>query len=184
MKNYCGKFLLAKPSLSDPNFNQSVVLLIGGNNEEGTFGLVLNRPTNKKIKTLWETLIQQPCQHEEHVFIGGPVEGPLTALHRAKVFGDSEILPDLFLTSSKEHLNHLIEKKVEPIRFFVGGSGWGAGQLANEIKEGTWLVGQAISSIVFAYPSDLWQSLLEVFGQTLLSEMLPIKQFPDKPHLN
>ena len=184
MINYCGKFLLAKPSLVDPNFSQTVVLLLGGNNEEGAFGLVLNRSSAKKIKTLWEALLRQPCSHEENIFLGGPVEGPLTALHRVRAFGDSEILPDLFLSSSREQLEKLVEKQVEPIRFFVGGSGWGSGQLVNEIKEGAWFVGQAISSIVFTDPTELWPTLLETFGKTLLSEMLPIKQFPEKPNLN
>ena len=184
MINYCGKLLLAKPSLVDPNFSQTVVLLLGGNNDEGAFGFVLNRPSSQNIKTLWESLVQKPCSFEENIFLGGPVEGPLTALHRARAFGDSEILPDLFLTSSKDQLEKLVEKQVDPIRFFVGGSGWGGGQLANEIKEGTWFVGQAISSVVFADPSGLWRFLLELFGQTLLSEMLPLTQFPDKPNLN
>ena len=81
MKSLKGHFLVASPHLEDPNFTQSVVLLVQ-HDEDGTFGIVLNRPAESSLKDLWEKVTEKPCETDKRVHVGGPVPGPLIACTR------------------------------------------------------------------------------------------------------
>ena len=80
MKSLKGHFLVASPHLADANFYRSVVLMIQ-HDEDGAVGLVLNRPTDNTIAEVWEMISESPCDVQGCVSIGGPVAGPLMALH-------------------------------------------------------------------------------------------------------
>ena len=93
MSSLKGKLLVASPQLSDPNFHRTVVLIIE-HNDEGAFGLVLNRTSSKTIKQVWERVTDEPCESDQPLHVGGPVGGPLIAVHQHAVFSDLQ-LPDL-----------------------------------------------------------------------------------------
>ena len=80
-----------------PNFSQTVVLLVQ-HNEDGAFGVVLNRPADSTLKDLWEKVTQEPCEIEQHVHVGGPVAGPLMALHadRSLAEPEQEVVPGVY----------------------------------------------------------------------------------------
>jgi len=182
--DYAGKLLIATPSLLDENFRQSVVLLVRGSDEDGVLGLVLNRESNKKINELWQSIFDESCKTTANLHVGGPVPGPLMALHTNAELGDFKVLPDVYCSTSREALEILVEGESIPFRFFVGNSGWGIGQLAKEVHEGAWYVAEAAKEIVFADETEIWQSLVALIGRSILQEMIPSDTLLDNPNLN
>ena len=71
-----GHFLVASRYLRDPNFAQSVVLMIH-HDHQGAMGVVINRPSDKTVREVWEMIGNDPCDRDEPIFVGGPVPGPL-----------------------------------------------------------------------------------------------------------
>ena len=80
-----GHFLVASRYLRDPNFAQSVVLMIH-HDQQGAMGVVINRPADKTIREVWEIIGNDPCDRDDLIYIGGPVPGPLVAVHRLSRF--------------------------------------------------------------------------------------------------
>ena len=123
MQNLKGHLLVASPHLADPNFVKTVVLLIH-HSEEGAFGVVLNRPADNTIKELWEQVGETPCESDRRVNVGGPVAGPLMAVHTDKQLGEMEIFPGLYFAAQRDHLEELLRSTDRLFRIFVGHSGW------------------------------------------------------------
>ena len=99
-KNLTGHFLVASRYLRDPNFAQSVVLMIH-HNDEGAMGVVINRPSDKTVREVWEMIGNDPCDRDDLIFIGGPVPGPLVALHSIEEFSQHEVLPGLHVATQR-----------------------------------------------------------------------------------
>jgi putative transcriptional regulator len=178
-----GHLLVASPYLEDPNFAHTVVLLIH-HNAQGAFGVVLNRPAENTIKDLWEQVAESSCTSEGYVRVGGPVSGPLIALHTDSDLSEIEILPGLYFAAQRERLEKLVNQNAHPFRLFVGHSGWGGGQLERELKEGSWLTIQASVEFVFLDDYDLWKRAAQQVGERLLMKMLRLKRPPTDPSLN
>lgn len=182
-ESLAGRFLVASPQLADPNFLRSVVLLIH-HNEQGAFGVVLNRMTDSTIKELWKEVSQTPCPIDRHINMGGPVSGPLIALHTDPALSEIEILPGLHFAAQREHLEQLVGRGEEKLRLFVGHSGWGEGQLEREMAEGSWLTAPATADDVFSVEGDLWKRVAQGIGQSILVESLKLKEIPPDPSMN
>jgi len=183
MQNLKGHLLVASPHLADPNFVKTVVLLIH-HSEEGAFGVVLNRPADNTIKELWEQVGETPCESDRRVNVGGPVAGPLMAIHTDKQLGEMEILPGLYFAAQRDHLEELLRRTDRPFRVFVGHSGWGGGQLESELKEGAWLTTPATVDQVFGDDADLWRKVAQHIGESMLVSALKIKHVPQDPTVN
>jgi putative transcriptional regulator len=183
MESLKGYFLVASPHLQDPNFVRTVVLLIH-HNEDSAFGVVLNRPTESTIKELWEKVGESPCEVEDPVHLGGPVSGPLMAVHTDASLAEMEIVPGVYFAAQRDHLEGLLQQQGHEFRFFVGHSGWGSGQLENELKEGAWLTTPAVPDFVFCNDDDLWRKVTQHVGQTILTDILKLKYAPKDPSLN
>ena len=183
MESLQGKLLIASPQLLDPNFTKTVVLLIQ-HSDKGALGVVLNRPTSKKVKELWEEVGDAPCKSEANVCLGGPVSGPLMAVHTNQFFADMEIVPGVFFAAKREHLDSLVLQRDDPLRVFFGHAGWGPGQLDNEIQVGGWLTTPASAEHVFYHGEDLWEKVSKQVGQSTLQSMLNLKHFPEDPSVN
>jgi len=183
MKSLSAHFLVASPQLLDPNFVKTVVLMIR-HDEEGALGVVLNRPSDKTIQELWAEVGDAPCDCRELVNLGGPVTGPILAIHTNQFFAELEILPGLFLAATKEHLDELMLQKGDPLQVFSGHAGWGPGQLEDEIEAGAWLTAPATFEDIFFDGADLWDKVTKHIGATSLRSMLNIKHMPDDPSIN
>lgn len=183
MSELKAKLLVATPALVDPNFRQTVVLLLQGSHEEA-FGIILNRESDRQIAEIWEVIFERPCPLEKMLYIGGPVFGPILALHTCKDFGDAEILPGLYLSSQKDAIENLVDARYQPFRLYVGGSGWGKNQLHTEIQQGAWFMIPANLEDVFEDPTELWKKSLERVGRGLLKSILPGAVFPSDSTLN
>lgn len=178
-----GQLLVASPHLEDPNFVHTVILLIH-HSEEGAFGVVLNRPAENSIRELWEQVAEGPCEAEGHIHVGGPVSGPLIALHTDETLAEMEILPGVYFAAQRDNLEQLVSQSQHAFRLFVGHSGWGGGQLEHELEEGSWLTTNASAEYVFFDETDLWKTVTKRIGDTLLLDALGIKRPPPDPSVN
>lgn len=178
-----GFLLISEPFLPDPNFERTVVLLCE-HNEEGSFGFVLNKPSLLR----YSDVVEEARDFNETLFIGGPVQqDTLHFLHRSgdMIEGSVEIGSGVFWGGNYEQIQTLIDTgqlESSNFKFFLGYSGWGAGQLEAELKEKTWIVSNyATPHQVFDMDADkLWKSILNDMG----GKYKMISNYPIDPRLN
>jgi putative transcriptional regulator len=183
MESLRGRLLVASPHLIDPNFYRSVVLMVQ-HDESGAFGLILNRPTGKTIKDVWKLVSDEPCECESPIFQGGPVRGPLAAIHRYEEQSDIEVLPELHYTVEDKALSELLQKEASSHRIFIGYSGWGPGQLEKELEAGGWFTTAASLEDIFSEPHDVWQIVSRRIGREFLAATVKPRVVPDDPSVN
>ncbi|MDN3670892.1 YqgE/AlgH family protein [Echinicola jeungdonensis] len=183
MKPKSGQLLISEPFLQDENFVRSVVLLCE-NNENGSFGLVLNKLSILKINDLLEDLEFLDLE----VYVGGPVEqNTLHFIYKGEeaIEGSIQLGTDLWWGGNFEEL--VIKYKAGKIdlnnfRFFIGYSGWSEGQLEDELTEKTWILCDNIDSnaIFESPPDDLWRVILRQMG----GDFQVLANYPIDPRLN
>jgi putative transcriptional regulator len=164
--------LIAMPQLADPNFHRSVVLMIE-HQTEGSFGLIVNRPSENRVIELLESLeILWRGSPRDVAWWGGPVQ-PETGwiLHEPVAeIGDDitrEIAPGLHLSSAPEALRILAGKPPKRIRFILGYAGWGPEQLESELADGSWVNSDVSAELVFdTPPEELWTASVRRLGIT------------------
>lgn len=183
MKSLSGKLLVASSQLEDPNFAQTVVLMIQ-HEEQGAFGVILNRPGDKTVDEVWEIVGKEPCGCEKRVHVGGPVPGPLIALHTKQELSDQQVLPGLYVTAQAAAFDELVELPEEDFRIYSGHAGWAAGQLEDELKISGWLTSDASLKDVFSEHETLWQEVTSRIGLRILAPGLRKDQIPEDPTLN
>lgn len=167
-------FLVAAPSLLDPNFKRSVVLLVD-HRSEGSLGFVVNRPAQVGLRAMLEQLglsLNGSLKVESPVLVGGPVN-PQTGwivFEQGQVSAASDdvvrISDRLAVSASRELLETLITHNgPERMVLVLGYAGWGAGQLDAEIAQGAWIPVDFDERIVFDTPFDeRWSSALRILG--------------------
>lgn len=174
--------LIADPFLKDPNFQRTVVFLCE-HQDEGSFGFVLNRSYEYTLNELVSGLDDLSIP----VFYGGPVQiDTIHFLHQYPdlIPGGYEITDGIYWGGDFEMAINLIRnKQIDPqrIRFYIGYSGWGSGQLNDELKEKSWLTVQANRKIIFHKQTDeIWKDSLRLLG----GEYEMMINFPIDPQLN
>jgi putative transcriptional regulator len=176
-----GTILISEPSLRDFYFRQSVVLL-AEHNDEGTFGLIINKPIEVKLK---EVLKGFP-PYRIPLYLGGPVKtDSLFYLHTHPEVEESlPVMDGLFWGGDLEVIREKMKsKEILPhdIRFFLGYAGWSPNQLDKEIKEKSWVLSQTtVSEIINDHPETLWSNYLKSMGQ----DYAIWANFPADPALN
>lgn len=183
MNSLQGKLLVASPELRDPNFLRTVVLILQ-HDQNGAFGLVLNRRSETKLTEIWSKLGKSPCQIEASLHLGGPVDGPLLVLHSHAGLSDMQILPAVYVSTNPEELEQLVAQPGVRARFFACYSGWGAGQLEAEIEEGSWLITAATIDDIFDADANSWERLSRRIADRSLIDALQIKHVPKHPSMN
>lgn len=156
------------PQMRDPNFARTVVLLCK-HNDEGAFGLVMNRPLVTTGRVVVSLDPPVSTDRELEVWIGGPVEpGSSWILVGApsEKAGGVPIVEGLSLSTSPDLLRRLLEPNPpEQTRLIVGYSGWGPGQLEMELEESAWLLSDVDRELLFATPPDLmWEKAIRRLG--------------------
>jgi putative transcriptional regulator len=167
-------FLVAAPSLLDPNFKRAVVLLVD-HRAEGSLGFVVNRPAQVGLRTMIEQLglsLHESHKVESPVLVGGPVN-PHTGwivFEQGTASATSEdvvrISDRLAVSASRELLEAMIRHEgPERMLLVLGYAGWGAGQLDAEIAQGAWIPVDFDERIVFDTPfEERWSSALRILG--------------------
>ncbi|HEY7397536.1 MAG TPA: YqgE/AlgH family protein [Gaiellaceae bacterium] len=168
-----GKLLVSAPSLLDPNFRKTVVL-VAHHDGDGALGLVLSRPSGVPAAEAVPLLEGIPGA-EDPVFVGGPVQ-PQAFMALAE-FGDVDdaaapIFDHVGFMSADAEPDEL---SIRRVRLFAGYAGWGAGQLEAELAEPSWIVVPATSDDPFVDdPDALWREAVHRAGGSVsLMENMP-----------
>lgn len=177
-----GKILISEPFLIDYYFKRSVVLL-AEHNEEGSFGLILNKPVNLPLN---EVLKDFP-PFDGKVFLGGPVKtDSLYFIHTLgeQIENSLEITDGLFWGGDIEAIREMIvigQIKPSDIKFFVGYSGWISKQLEGELARNSWLVANIKArQVMESNPELLWKDCLNKLGGAYSYW----QNFPSDPGMN
>jgi len=178
-----GQLLIASPRLPDPNFHHSVVLIIH-HNENGAFGLILNRITDNSVGEVWEMVASEGLDNDAPLHVGGPVAGPLLALHREQDCAEKEVLPGIYLCTQKDHLTEVVTQARGVFRLYTGYSGWGPGQLESEMKAGGWMTLSARDEFVFGETELMWRRAAQEVGEQITGPLVGKAGVPPNPDLN
>lgn len=179
-----GRLLVARPLLGDPNFHRTVVLLLD-HNDEGTFGVVLNRPVEIEVDAVlpeWQAAVTPPSV----LFQGGPVGldgaiGVVTAPPGAPLPPTVDRLVGPFGLVDLDSDPAALRGLITGVRVFAGHSGWGAGQLEDELQEGSWFVIPAEpADAVTTEPATLWRRVLRRQG----GDLAIVSTFAEDARLN
>ncbi|MES0826204.1 YqgE/AlgH family protein [Ruegeria sp. SCP11] len=167
-----GKLLIAMPGMGDPRFDHSVVYICS-HGDDGAMGLIINKPSDLRIKTLLSQLniaCRIPVVGERLVHFGGPVEMSRGfVLHSADYDANlhsMKISDDFSMTATLDVLEDLASGR-GPLNstLTLGYSGWGPDQLEDEIAMNGWLTTEASSKLVFDVPDDeKWEAALATLG--------------------
>lgn len=177
-----GRILVAEPFLQDNYFKRSIVLLTE-HSSEGAVGFVLNKPIDVKVN---EVMNGFPY-FDSDVCIGGPVS--TNTVHYIHTLGDIipnavHVVDDIFWGGDFDFVKSLIKEgglTNGQIRFFLGYSGWHAGQLENELEQNSWLVTEVKPSLIMKHTtSNVWKSTLSQLGE----KYKIWSDFPENPGLN
>jgi putative AlgH/UPF0301 family transcriptional regulator len=158
-----GKILVARRSLLDPNFAETVILLVQ-HDDEGTVGLIINRKTKIPLSRLSPEM-ESAKGRSDLLYRGGPVEpAAMLALLRSRTKPEDAkpVAADVYVISSKAGLEKTMASNAaaDTFRAYLGYAGWDAGQLAWELKMDAWDVLPANTGIVFdPHPETLWTRL-------------------------
>lgn len=181
--------LVAMPQVMDPFFHRSVILLMHQDDEEGSFGLIVNRRTAMKVSEILAGL-EIPWNGPEGAaaFFGGPVQPQLGSVLFAQVEAGeasaeptggrgipaetaerlaaaTEVSPGLGVTHHVGDLRVLAEAPPEHLRLFLGYAGWGEGQLVEEILRDDWLLAPVAEDLLFAPdPDGVWERAVRSVG--------------------
>ncbi len=165
-----GSLLVASPALADPNFFRSVIFLLAHDDDDGTLGVVLNRPSPIPVDEVvpeWGALAAAPSV----LFIGGPVQpSAAICIGRTKLpeVADAAGFAPLSGTLGTVDLHEdpaNVPVRLSEIRVFTGYAGWGPGQLASEIGSGSWHVLKGYDDDVLSDdPGRLWSRVLRRQG--------------------
>jgi putative transcriptional regulator len=175
-----GSLLIAAPTLLDPNFRRTVVLLLE-HTPEGAIGVVLNRPSDTEAREAVPDL-RAVLTDDDPIFLGGPVQ-PDTVIALADHLDpvEDEAICGSIASLEFEDDPDQLHQAVSRARVFAGYAGWGTGQLEGEIDEEAWFTEIAQPGDVFsAEPERLWSAVLERMGDPfrLLARM------PEDPRVN
>jgi putative transcriptional regulator len=173
--------LIAGPTLEDPNFWRTVVLIVE-HSDEGALGLVLNRPSQSTVGEAVPQLVTV-TDAEDEVLVGGPV-----GQEAVIVLADFED-PDAAALIAFDSVGVLaggspdddLGLGVRRARVFAGHSGWGPGQLDSELERGDWILEPAQYADAFtAEPTELWTEVLQRKGGSYAL----VARMPVDPTLN
>jgi putative AlgH/UPF0301 family transcriptional regulator len=160
-----GKLLVASRELGDPNFAQTVILLVHYD-AESVVGLMLNRRTDLPISRVLAQL-EAAKSRSDPVYLGGPVETPtIFALLRSsdKLEGTEHVFGSVYWISTKAALEKTISSRPDPAVFhvYLGYAGWTPDQLKTELRLGGWFIFQADNQTIFnPNPDSLWQEMIK-----------------------
>ena len=177
-----GILLIADPFLKDPNFMRTVIFLCE-HQDEGSLGFVLN----KQFESTLDELMYDFEGYKIPVYYGGPVQmDSIHFLHQYpdKVPGGQEVMKGVYWGGDFSLLTAMLKNNeidLNKVRFFIGYSGWGNGQLTDELTEKSWLTVPATRKLIFHdKPDNIWKDSLKHLG----GDYEQMINFPIDPQLN
>ena len=178
-----GYLLIAAPRQTDTHFARSVVYVVQ-DDENGTFGVELNRTVDDES---WSDFRDQSGAQEleRHFAVqGGPLDGPVFALHQSQSLAEIEIPGGIYVSSDSEALRELMEQIEAPYRIVLGIAGWRSKEIRREILQGLWWPMRARPQDVFETSELMWENCVRRYGREKLSSVLGIEIENRDPHRN
>ena len=162
-----GDVLISEPFMNDFYFRRSVILLID-HNEEGSLGVIFN----KRLTIPFNEIVQGFPEFNADVYLGGPVETDrIFFIHTVgEMIPDSHLISNgLYWSGNINVLKSMIKMdliKPHEVRFYVGYAGWDGGQLRNELKANTWVVGRITAKqLLRTMPGKMWSDFVKQIGK-------------------
>ena len=162
-----GDVLISEPFMNDFYFRRSVILLID-HNEEGSLGVIFN----KRLTIPFNEIVQGFPEFNADVYLGGPVETDrIFFIHTVgEMIPDSHLISNgLYWSGNISVLKSMIKMdliKPHEVRFYVGYAGWDGGQLRNELKANTWVVGRfTAKQLLRTMPGKMWSDFVKQIGK-------------------
>jgi putative transcriptional regulator len=160
--------LVAVPQLQDPNFKQSVVLLLQ-HSEDGALGVVVNHESPLLLKDLCtDHEIRYAGPSNKKVRRGGPVQQDQGLVLYGPEHDDpegQEVIDGLHVSASRETLNRLCTLGSGRFHCYSGYAGWGPNQLEDEIRTGSWLMAPVDPIVILDTPTDdVWNRVMDLIG--------------------
>jgi putative transcriptional regulator len=185
MESFQGQLLIASPTLVDPNFARTVVL-IAVHGDDGALGLILNRELSTTIQDVWGQVSKSACLRSELVHHGGPVSGSLMALHDRRSLANLVVSDDVYVATELNAMESLAASEEGRVVYYLGHSGWGPGQLESELAEGSWLLLPACAEHVFGDQDTeaLWKLAMTDASRRQLHSLVAVKHIPENPRAN
>ena len=176
-----GDLLLSEPLMADDNFVRSVILICDHNEENGSFGLILNEPSDMSVSEATQSLFE-----DDALYIGGPVEQ--NTLHFIHTFGTIKgcihVQNGVYWGGEFDQIKALsVAGKINQknFRFFRGYSGWEHKQLTQELEHNSWVIAQMNLVDMFqTQTEDLWKNIMESKG----ARFKMLANYPTDPNLN
>ena len=181
-----GRLLIATRQLQSTPFARSVVYVIQ-DNDEGTFGTVLNQPATTAHFSAWKEMGGVDVE-QRHLISGGPIGGPVIAIHQQREVADMELPGGIYLSCDRESIEQLGSADDEfsqdhfssespsaesaDFRIVMGVAGWKPGQLEREIEEGCWFVSDAHAEQIFDSPWMMWEKSLRRHGEQTVCDLI------------
>ena len=180
--SHAGRLLVATPLIADPSFERTVVLLLA-HGTEGSFGVILNRPSATPIDDLVPGWADEACAPAV-LFIGGPVgRDAVVGLARC-AGGEGPGFEAVLGDCGTVDLHAVPQPGAAPwteLRLYAGSAGWGAGQLEDEVAEGAWwLLDACPQDVATTDPANLWREVL----RRQHGEVAWFANHPDDPSAN
>lgn len=178
-----GSLLLAEPFMEDDNFKRAVVLVCR-HDEDGTHGLLLNKPVDLRLQDVIEHF---PLGYDGKLMLGGPVGMDLIqVIHNrgSLIEGSMEIADGVYWGGNFEQIKKYIRQgklTSAHLRFFIGYSGWELGQLEEEVKDSSWIIATGANEVIFHNGfSEMWRNKMSAMG----SVYKLMAGYPENPLLN
>jgi putative transcriptional regulator len=156
-----GRVLIADKDLHDPHFEQTVIVLLSYDEDDGAGGVILNRPSEIPVSQALKDF-PEARSNRDPAYEGGPVETKrVLALLRSstKLDDADEVVPGIYSVGTTKLLRKALSEKMN-VRVFAGYAGWGPGQLETEVDAGAWHVQRAAAAMIFDDdPESMWQRL-------------------------
>ncbi len=181
---FTGNLLVASSLVSDPIYAGGVCLVVH-QDDANVIGVMINRPMKPSAEALLEVLEQSkeesdqpaapanrlgPIENEATaqpssspwgmLHFGGPLSGPVVAIHQMSKYAETETANGVYVAAQKNHLENLVRRQVGPYRLIIGHVAWETQQLRDEIDAGLWHMIPANRENVFSAAGDMWSGLI------------------------
>jgi putative transcriptional regulator len=183
VKSLQGSFLVAAPHQLDPKIVEAVILVIE-HTGRGALGVIVNFPKDQHEGNSQPRSPRPRSPEGPRLYFGGPVTGPLMAVHADEFFSEREILPGVFFAGREKNVLAVMRSGEQHCKVFTGYAEWGPGQLEHEVENGNWRAIPATAADIFSDGDNLWERLLRHAFDSILQVMCNVKHIPSDVSLN
>ena len=183
MRSLEGQLLVAPRKGTDPNLDHAVILVVRHNGLEAS-GVIMNRPVDEPVLVFGAQKEGPLCIGQRQLYIGGPLMGPLMALHTDESRAEAEILPKLFFTAREDNVFALLQQSEHRFKIFAGHMGWAPDELERQLEKTVWKTTPATENYVFAPSDELWEEVSWHIQEETIQTMFHTRHVPKDPLVN